>query len=165
MKLIAEYKGEEILLKNYNSYLELDRTLFSFESKEDLMKKLNLDLETDNIYVLDNNGKIMDNDPKMIRTVLSFYEQGKGEEFVKWIYSGISEKDYGWSNKGTLARYFSDRQLEFTKGKTENEFNTSSINNNEGKRLYTLIRKIKTNLITYDVIPSTFKTFEYDILP
>lgn len=165
MKIVAEYKGDEILLKNFNSYLELDRVLSSFESKEDLIRKLNLDEETDNIYVLDNNGKIIDYNPKMLRAVASFYEQGKGEEFVDWIFSGTYDEKYGWSNKGRLKRYFLERQSEFTKDKSEDEFDIGTINNREGKRLYSLIRRIKDNLVTFDVIPSTFRTFRYEIIP
>jgi hypothetical protein len=165
MKLFVEYKGKKILLKNYTSYLSLDKTLSSFESKESLMNRLGLDLEQDNIYIEDNNGKEMEFNPNVLRTVLSFYEQGRGEDFVKWIYSGISDPNYGWKNKGKLTHYFCERQLDFIKDIPEKDFDVNNINNQEGKRLYSLIKKIKESLIIYDVIPATFETFKFEIIP
>ena len=72
MKVIADFRGERILLKNYKSYLELDKDFLSFKSKEDLLVKLGLEPNIDDIYIIDNNDKEIDFDYQIIRTTLGF---------------------------------------------------------------------------------------------
>lgn len=164
MRIIAEYKGEEIVLKKYTSYLELDKDLLSFEDKKDLMGKLGLDKRTDDIYILDNNGHFVIYDPEIVRTTLSFYENKKGDEFVRWIfYSACNTHDKGL-NKNKLSKYFMNRSFDFNKGKGKDEFDINDINNNEGRRLYSLIMDIITGLGLYS--PAALNSLgTKDVLP
>lgn len=137
MQVIAGYEGENILLKKYTSYLELDRDFSNFHSIEELKAKLDFE-DGDWINVFDNNKNIIHFDSELVRETISFYENKKGDEFVEWITN--SSRDIKKNNK-VLFTFFSDRLLDFTKGK--DNFSINDINNAEGKRLYQTIKKIR----------------------
>ena len=159
MRVVAEYRGEEIVLKKYNSYLDLDKDLSSFNDKEELMEKIGLDPEVDNITILDNNGNIIDYDFKVARESLSFYEQKKGDEFIRWIFYSACNN---YHNKNKLLSFFSDRIIDFTKN--DKNFSENSINNNEGKRIYSVIKNIRNNLIMFGSSTSTLEMGKNEIL-
>lgn len=165
MKIILRTLDDEVLLSNYNSYLELDKTLSSFSSKKDFLDKLGIEEELGEIVVLDNNGKEIDYNPELLRTTLSFYKKGKGYEFARWIYQGSSEKEQAPQNEDKLALYFLDRLNDFKKDVPEDEFDINNISNKEGQRLYTLIKNIKDNLLVFIGDPRMLSMFEYEILP
>ena len=109
MKIILKTLDDEVLLKKCTSYLDLDKTLSSFSSKKDMLDKLGLNEEMDEIIVLDNNGKQIDYDPDILRKTLSFYEKGKCEDFIEWIYRCNSELDLSKLNGDKLEKYFIGR--------------------------------------------------------
>lgn len=158
MKIIVEYQGEEILLKNYNSYLSLDRTLSLFKSKEDLMESLGLNPEFDSVVILDNNGGFIPFNSKVINETLSFYEQGKGEEFINWIYDSSCDPKYWKTNAIKLSSYFILRS---------DELNRETINksNPESNRLKRIVKIIKNNLEMFRNLPESLKNFRNDIVP
>lgn len=120
MKVIADFRGERILLKNYKSYLELDKDFLSFKSKEDLLVKLGLEPNIDDIYIIDNNDKEIDFDYQIIRTTLGFYEQKKCDEFTRWIFNSACDN---YHNKNKLFAFFNDRLI-----KLNNEINENNTN-------------------------------------
>lgn len=158
MKLYVKYNGEDIFLKNYNSYLSLDKMLSLFESKEHLMTLLDLDPEVDNLFILDKNDKPLLINNKLSRTTVSFYEQGKGEEFVNWIYDGVTNNKNAKMNAAKLSRYFVIRLHELN-----DEIQKKP--NPEGRRLQKIVRKIKENLEMFRGSPEALKSFEKDIVP
>ena len=93
MKIILSTPNENILLKNCKSYIELDKILSHFSSKEEILFRLGYDEDEARISVLDNNGLEIPYNSKLIRSVLSFYEKDKGNEFVDWIYDSSKEKE------------------------------------------------------------------------
>ena len=165
MRIVGEYKGDKIILKKYPSYLEMDKDLSSFKSKKEMMKRLSFEKDIDDIYIEDNNGnkKELDFNFDLLRQVIPFYEKRRGDEFVRWIfYSACNSHDRG-TNKQKLYTYFSDRLSAFTKN--DKKFNPDSINNNEGKRIYSLIVSIMNGISIYKD-PSVFKQLgSRDIIP
>lgn len=139
MKVFLKHEDDKILLKNYKSYQEMDHDLLQFSSEEELIRKLGLRLETDEIIIEDNNNNKVVYDFNAERAALSFYEDKKGDEFVSWIYRSGFEIP---SNKRRykLLAFFEDRL---------NEFNASDISYSEGRRTYNLVDKIKDNLICF----------------
>lgn len=137
MKLVANYRGEEIPLKTYKTYYELDKELINFKSKAELMNKLGLVEDVDDIYVRINKDTKSDIDIDALRATLSFFEQGKNDQFVDWIYSSAS-KSKSNKNKTKMRLFFSDRLLDFTKG--DENFSINNINNAEGKSVYLTIK-------------------------
>ena len=160
MRVVANYRGEEIVLKKYTSYLELDKDLSSFDSSEELMGKMGFDPSIDDsITVLDNNGKPIDYDFKAARETLSFYEQRKGDEFVRWIFYSARNN---YHNKKKLIAFFDDRVLDFTKNNSN--FDESSISNSEGKRLYSVIKNVRKSLNMFGLNTSTLDMGKSEIL-
>lgn len=156
MKIIAEYQGEEILLKNYNSYLSLDKTLSLFESKDHLQARLDLDLDEDRLFILNNNESQIPYNASAIRATLSFFEQGKGEDFVNWIYDSATTSDNWKSNANKLSVYFITRI---------NMLDNEEKANPESNRLKKIVRKIKSNLEMFRCSPEALKDFKNDIVP
>ena len=159
MRIVAEYRGEEIVLKKYTSYLELDKDLSSFNNYEDLMKKIGLDSKIDSITILDNNKNAVDYDFETARKSLSFYEQKKGDEFVRWIFYSACNN---YRNKNRLLSFVNDRILDFTKN--DKNFDENSINNNEGKRLYSVIQSTRNSLIMFGTSTSTLEMGRNEII-
>ena len=159
MKVFAEYRGEEIFLKNYNSYAELDKDLLSFCSKEEIMSKLGLDPSIDSIYILDNNERMKDFDFSTIRTAYSFYENKKGDEFTRWLFMAACDN---YHNNKKLTSFFNDRLLRFTNGKSNSSIN--DVQNKEGKRLHELTKKIRSYLYTYGNSTGTLREFRGIVL-
>lgn len=159
MRVIVEYKGEEIVLKKYTSYLDLDKDLSSFDSIEEIMSKMGLDPRGDSITILDNNSKPINYNFKVARETLSFYEQKKGDEFVRRIFYSACEN---YHNKNKLFSFFSDRLIDFTK--KDPNFTENSINNSEGRRLYSVIKNIRKSLITFGSSKSTLEMGKEEIL-
>lgn len=159
MRVIAKYKGEEILLKSYKSYLDLDKDLCSFETIGDLMKKLELDETRDKIIILDNNGNQISINPDIIRNTISLYDNNQGEKFAEWIVDSASNLKDNYYGREGLFHYFCDRLVEFTNYKSEDEFDINDINNREGKRLYLAIKDFKDDFINYGQTPFSFELF------
>lgn len=159
MRIVAEYRGEEIVLKKYTSYLDLDKDLSSFDSIEEIMSKMGFDPRGDSISILDNNGNPLNYDFKVARETLSFYEQKKGDEFVRRIFYSACDN---YHNKNKLFAFFSDRIVDFTKNNSK--FDENSINNSEGKRLYSVIKNIRKSLITFGSSTSTLEMGKEEIL-
>lgn len=161
MKLIANYRGEEISLKTYRSYYELDKELINFKSKSELMKKLGLVEDVDDIYVRVNKDITTDIDIEAIRSTLSFFDQGKNDQFVDWVYSSASESKNN-KNKTKLRTFFYDRLLEFTKGKEE--FSENDIGNEVGKSIYLSIKNAIDKMNMYGFRKVTNKSGYVDHL-
>ena len=142
MKIIAECKGEKIVLKKYSSYLDLDKDLSQFHSIDELKAHLNLEDE-DKILVLYNDKPIPLNFD-MMRKTISYFENKKGDDFVDWILDSVDNKD----DRGMLSAFFDDRLLGFTKNQTN--FGVENIDNPEGRRLYKVLGTIRSSLQLYD---------------
>ena len=120
MKIILKkIDGDEIVLKNCKSYEQLDKIIASFSSSGEIIEELGLDIETTDIIILDNNGGQIDFNPGLLNIVLSYYEQNKGDEFIKWIYDSSVESPYGEKNKSTLYQFFNGRLLVLLKMKNQ----------------------------------------------
>lgn len=152
MRVVAEYNGEEIILKRYNSYLDFDRDLSQFHSLEELKAKLDLS-DDDSIRILDNNNNPIYFNSDIIRKTLSYYENNKGDQFINWIIDSARENDI---DRTKLIIFFSDRLFDFTKGK--DDFSINDINNAEGRRLYKTIRNIRH---VFDMYGDTKDCFEW----
>lgn len=142
MRVIAKCKGEEIVLKKYNSYLDLDKDLSQFHSIDELKAHLSFEDE-DNISVLYKD-KIVPLNFDMMKKTISYYENNKGDEFVDWILESVDSKE----DRKILSVFFDDRLLGFTKNQIN--FGVDNIDNPEGKRLYKVIGDIRSSLQLFD---------------
>ena len=79
MRVMVGYRGEEILIKEYNSYYDLDSDMLCFLSKDDMAVSLGFDPEIDYIYVLDNNNNVSPFSFDTIRAVHAYYSQKRRE--------------------------------------------------------------------------------------
>ena len=158
MKVIAVINGEKIVISNYNSYIDMDRDLLSFNSMQDLINKMNFDI--DEIIVLDNNKNPINYDFNTTRTAFSFFENKKGDQFVSWIYYSACDN---YHNKKRLSLFFDDILLKFTKG--QDEFNENDISNSSGRKRYQLIKEIRGKLYTYGTTTGTLREWANSVKP
>lgn len=138
MRVMVGYRGEEIPLKKYNSYYDMDSDLIYFTSNEDMTSCLGLDPEIDCVYVMDNNGNKLPFNFESARAVHAYYTQRRGDEFANWVYLSACGKSF--SNKTKLMAYFYDKMQIFTNG--EDPSSIKDVQNPEGKRLYDLTARI-----------------------
>lgn len=141
MRVMMGYRGEEILIKEYNSYYDLDSDMLCFTSKEDMVKSLGCDPEIDTIYILDKNDNVSPFNFDAIRAAHAYYSQRRGDEFTNWVYLSACSNRH---NRTKLIAFFKDRKLDFTNG--ENPASINDVQNPEGKRLYDLTANIDNNL-------------------
>ena len=162
MKIILSTPNENILLKNCKSYIELDKILSHFSSKEEILFRLGYDEDEARISVLDNNGLEIPYNSKLIRSVLSFYEKDKGNEFVDWIYDSSKEKEFCDKNSGKLRQYFPNKLTDFTK---TDENDDRSVNNPEVRRLYRTCLRVIEQLEFFDGSYGALELFKKQIIP
>lgn len=159
MRIILSTPNNKILLKNCKSYLELDKIISAFSSKNEIIAKLDLDEDAE-LIVLDNDGKQIVCDCDLIRKTISFYEQDKGNEFIDWIYEGSQGDEYGANNRGRLHEYFLNSMNDLA-----NENNKLNTKIAEGRRLHGLCLNIVKELGFFDGTPATLKQFRDYIVP
>lgn len=160
MKIILRTLKDEILLKNCRSYLELDKILSYFASKEEIVARLNYNDDEAKILVLDNNGNEIPYSSDIIRATLSFYEQEKGEEFINWIYESSSKGENSGYNSGRIHYFFLGRLRDFNMVEGEN-----NVKNPEGERLHSIINKLIDKLDYYDNSAGNLRVYKDKILP
>lgn len=163
MKIVLRTLDEEIVLKKYNSYLDLDKVLTTFHNNEEILAKLNLDEETSEIVVLDNHDREMEYNTDILKKTLAYYTSGKGEEFISWIFDATADSKLGSLNTSKLLQYFIIKSNDFTKG--DANFDANNINNPAGQILFSLIGKIKEELNMYNVSPETYEKNRNKIEP
>ena len=153
MRVMVGYRGEEILLKEYNSYFDMDSDMLCFKSKEDMVKSLGLDPEIDTVNFMNNNDNVAPFNFDAIRAVHAYYSQKKGDEFTNWVYLSACSNRF---NRDKLVAFFHDKTLSFTNGEDPSSIN--DVQNAEGKRLFDSVSEISRNLniIQRDKYPLRF---------